>query len=85
MKTKYLHQYLMARSNRYADAVDFAVDRFDKSRVDERGITSTEVAVLVFIAVSVAGGLGAIIWEAVRTRAEQTGDVEMPVIGGETP
>lgn len=81
MNINHTHTYLTARSPRYAAAAEYTVDLVDKARDDERGITTTEVAILTFIAVTVATGLGAILWAAVKSRADQIEDVEMPTIG----
>ena len=81
MNPNYTHTYLMARSKKYAAAVDYTVDVIDKARDDERGIAASEVAILVFIGVTIASALGAVLWSAVKSRGDAIQDVEMPTIG----
>jgi len=75
------HHYLQARSCQYAKLSDYVGGLVEKAADDERGLTSTEVAILTFIAVTISSGLGLILWNAVKGRADQISDVEMPVIG----
>jgi len=80
MHLQLTHQYLAARWSAYGSITTALEDRVEQARKDERGLTSTEVAVLTFVLVSIAVALAAVLWQATKSRTDAISDIENPTI-----
>jgi len=81
MNIELTHQYLAARLSAYGSIATVLQDRVEQARKDERGLTSTEVAVLTFVLVSIAVALAAVLWQATQSRTDAISNIENPTIG----
>ena len=78
MNIHHTHSYLQARFAGYQQMVDLATERIEQAKTDERGLTSTEVAILAFVLTGIAIALGTVLWNVVEGRAGAISEIENP-------